>query len=487
MIDENVKIHDFFSLEMKVGFVASEKQKINDFAFNMWIFIPNSLDINRFTYTKEEFYKDLTSHIRLITPSYLLKNIADQHLPPFIFLENSIAKLVSYSDKVSMNSYEYQLKMFLSIVKSSLREEVSHIVNGKSDNNRDLLIQSYLSNVEKIAARFRSLLPRLQAPAVSKELFEYFQFGEEFLSNLIEFHTFRLIQALKERHSETFERTKEALLAIVNKEINYKKEKGYLVVEEGVNKNNQELVFHLGMLKKYAESDLYLDVKKGKDGVWVEQILFSLAAGLSMIFATVIAFSFQHKYGTFTMPMFVALIVSYMLKDRIKELSRYYFAHKFNKRYFDHKIKISTGKSEIGWVKESMDFISEQNVPVEIVKKRDRSSILEANNRAGSERVIRYQTLMQLNRENIDATSEYPAAGVNEIFKLNISNFIQKMDNAEFPLYYPDNDAGYKIVHGEKIYYLNLILQAKNRDQWDLKRYRIVFNRFGIQKIETFD
>jgi len=487
MIDENVKIHDFFSLEMKVGFVASEKQKINDFAFNMWIFIPNSLDINRFTYTKEEFYRDLTSHIRLITPSYLLKNIADQQLPPFSFLKNSIDKLLSDQSKVNMISYEYQLKMFLSIVKSALREEVSHLASGTLKNDRDISILSYLSNSEKIAAQYRSLRLMLDIPAISTELLEYFQFGDEFLSNLIEFHTFRLIQKLKEGHPEGFERMKGVLLDMVNKEVAYKKEKGFLIVDETVNKNNQELVFHLGMLKKYAESNLYLDVKKGKDGVWVEQILFSLAAGLSMIFATVIAFSFQHKYGTFTMPMFVALIVSYMLKDRIKELSRYYFAHKFNKRYFDHKIKISTHSHEIGWVKESMDFISEGNLPVDILKKRDRSSLLEANNRAGSERVIRYQTLMQLNRENIDANSEYPAAGVNEIFKLNISNFIQKMDNAEFPLYYSDNVAGYKIVHGEKIYYLNLILQAKNREQWDLKRYRIVFNRNGIQKIETFD
>jgi hypothetical protein len=44
-----------------------------------------------------------------------------------------------------------------------------------------------------------------------------------------------------------------------------------------------------------------------------------------------------------------------------------------------------------------------------------------------------------------------------------------------------------QIVPGEKIYYLNLILQAKNTEQWDLKRYRIAFNRNGIQKIETFE
>jgi hypothetical protein len=241
------------------------------------------------------------------------------------------------------------------------------------------------------------------------------------------------------------------------------------------------------MLKKYAESDLFLDVKKRKDGVWVEQILFSLAAGLSMIFATFVAFSFQQKYGNFTMPMFVALVVSYMMKDRIKELMRFYFAHKLNKRYFDHKIKISTHNNEIGWVRESMDFISERNVPFEVLQKRDRSSILEANNRASNERIILYRTLMQLNRESIDANTEYPVAGVNEILRLNISNYIQKMDNAEFPLYYPDEKDGFQIVPGEKIYYLNMILQAKEAEQWDYKRYRIVFNRKGIQKIETFE
>jgi hypothetical protein len=94
---------------------------------------------------------------------------------------------------------------------------------------------------------------------------------------------------------------------------------------------------------------------------------------------------------------------------------------------------------------------------------------------------------MQLNRESMDANSEYPVAGVNEILRLNLSNLIQKMDNAEFPLYYPDEHEGFTIVPGEKIYYLNLILQAKEAEHWDYKRYRVVFNRKGIHKIETFD
>jgi len=486
MIDEDVKIHDQFSLELKVGFVASKIQKINNFAFNIWLFIPNSLDINRFTYSKDDFYRDLTTHIRLITPSFLLRNIAELTTLPFSSLEKSFIALASGPTRTNKANYEYQLKMFLSILKSSLRNEVTHAIGSRLDSDRDFLIQSYLSNVDKIARYYRSLRQLINAPSVSNELLDYYLFGDEFMSNLIEYQTFRLIQMLKKIYPHHYEQMKGGLLALINGEITYKKEKGYLVVEKNNKKNNQELVFRQSMLKKFAEGNLFLDVKKRKDGAWVEQILFSIAAGLSMIFATVIAFSFQKKFGTFTIPVFVALVVSYMLKDRIKELARFYFAHKMNKRYFDHKIKISTHNHEIGWVRESMDFISEHNVPFEVLKMRDRSSILEANNRASSETIILYRTLMQLNRENIDANSEYPVAGVNEIFRLNISSYIQKMDNAEFPLYYPDEKEGFNLVPGEKIYYLNLILQAKEAEQWDYKRFRIVFNRKGIQKIETF-
>ena len=212
MIDENVKIHDQFSLELKVGFVARKKQKINDFAFNIWMFIPNSLDINRFTYTKNDFYRDLTSYIRLITPSYLLRNIADQSTPPFSSLEKAFYTLSIAPTRTNKANYEYQLKMFLSILKSSLREEVSHAISSKLDDDRDFLIQSYVTNIKKIATYYRSLQRIINAPSISNELLDYFLFGDEFMSNLIEFHTFRLIQLLKKSHPHNYERMKKDLL-----------------------------------------------------------------------------------------------------------------------------------------------------------------------------------------------------------------------------------------------------------------------------------
>ena len=140
------------------------------------------------------------------------------------------------------------------------------------------------------------------------------------------------------------------------------------------------MVFRLGLLSKYAENELFLNTDKKRDGAIAEQVYFSLAAGISMIFATAMAFSFQQRYGNFTMPLFVALVISYMLKYRIKDLSRYYFAHKLGKRHFDQKTQISLNEYDVGMSKEAMDFIAESKVPPEIMNLRERSAILEANN-----------------------------------------------------------------------------------------------------------
>ena len=78
MIEEHVKAHDKFSLELKVGFIAHKEQKTNDFAMNIWMFIPNSLDINRFTYSKTNFYRDLKSNIlsiRILVSSSLSSSV----------------------------------------------------------------------------------------------------------------------------------------------------------------------------------------------------------------------------------------------------------------------------------------------------------------------------------------------------------------------------------------------------------------------------
>ena len=72
MISIQAKKHDNFSVEFKVGFNCVDDGKKDQFAVNAWMFVPGSLDVSPENYGKKQFYRDIKSNVRLITPSYLL-------------------------------------------------------------------------------------------------------------------------------------------------------------------------------------------------------------------------------------------------------------------------------------------------------------------------------------------------------------------------------------------------------------------------------
>jgi len=486
MIEKNVKIHDKFSLELKFGYSTRRKVKENLFEVNTWIFIPNSLDINRQTYSKTDFYKDLKTNIRLITPEFLLRDMADRKKSPFIHLEDSFNALAASPTRGNTREYEHQIKMFSSILKSSLRDHREHIIRNIETEDRDYLISNYLRSSRDILANYRSLRHIIAVPTVSGELFSLYLLGDEFISNLIEQHTFLLADEIRKLFPELSRQTGPMLVDLIRGEIDYRKSKGFPVADSHGEEEIRELIYRRGVLKKLFESQLFLATRKKKDGFIAEQLIYSIAAGFAMIFATGIAFVFQQKYGNFTIPLFLALVVSYMLKDRIKELTRYYFAGKLKKIFFDHKTSISvTPEKSVGWCKESFDFVSAEKVPADILRKRSKSLALEAQSARGWEKVVLYRKLMKLDRPSLDGIfTHFTITGVNDIIRFNVSNFIHNMDNPEIP-FKTLTDNGYEELDGQKVYYLTFVIDLKYDGENQLTLYRVTFNRSGILKVDS--
>ena len=484
MIDIKAKIHDKFSIEFKVGFVVRRKTRINDFAINTWFYIPNSLDINSLTYSKKQFYIDVKSNVRLITPVYLLREIIGAEGSPIYHLENSFRQMASDSTRTSRREYEYQIKMFMAILKSSMRDEIVQIFNNPLKEDIPYLCENYIHNLQQITNKYRSLRTIINVPTVSEKVLNYFFFGDEFMSNIIDQHTYRLIRFLEKNQLENKDEIINNLKNLLKSEFKYKNEKKYQVINEEDQENNQEIIYKQGVLKKYIESDLYLKSDQKRDGFFVEQIYYSIAAGVSMIFATAIAFSFQQKFGNFTMPLFAALVVSYMLKDRIKDLMRFYFAHKLGPKYYDNKINISVKDLPIGWSKEGVDFISEKKIPQEVNQFRSRSSLLEVENRINDEKILLYRKRVRIDRDKLEKNSKYIISGINDIMRFYINSFTQKMDNPRVPLYVLDNEDNIDIIKANKVYYINIVMQFRYENKIDYKRFRIACNRSGILKIE---
>lgn len=484
MIDVQVRIHDRFSVEFKIGYMVRKELKMNDFMTNTWIFVPSDLDINSFTYSKNQFYRDVKSNVRLITPIYELNEVADEMSLPFMFLEGAFNELVGDPTKENLADYEYQIKMFTSIMKSALRRGTNNIIKSSDKSERLKLVEAYIRKIEKITVKYRGLKKTIRNTPLETEAMTYFSFGDEYLSNLIEFQIYRFLELLKQRCPKDFPWVEPLLMRLVRQEIDYKISVGYNVVQKDSPDRNRSMVFRLRLLKKYAESHLFLNANKKKDGLLAEQVYYSIAAGLSMIFATAVAFSFQLKYGNLTMPFFVALVMSYMLKDRIKELTRFYFVHRLAKKYFDNKLRISIKDSPVGWMKEGVDFITENRVPDEVMGMRDRSDLLKADNRDAEEKIILYRKLVRIDTKALDENNQYDVAGINDILRFNVSNFIQKMDNPEIPLAVPNPEGGYEIVNGEKSYYINFLIQFRYDKAVKYKRFRLIISRNGIEGIE---
>lgn len=482
MLNIQAKIHDKFSIELKVGFHVRRKLKENNFMVNTWLFIPNNLDINQRTYSKGQFYRDVKSYIRLITPVFLLREIVDEVVNKN--MKDAFMAMASDPIKTNIREYEHQIKMFGAIFKSALRDECGHIAKKfkQSDPDPDYLVSSAIESIGAITSQYRELYKIIDVPTVSPENLNYFLFGDEYIATTIEHYIYSLIKEIPQQ--ERFIEIRKKLIACVKAEEQYKAGKGYIAINPNDSDSNRELVFRYGILKKFIESDLFLKVFRKRDGVIVEQIYFSLAAGMSMVFATSIAFYTQMKYGNFTMPLFVALVISYMLKDRIKDLMRFYFVRANKDKYYDNKTKISIKDNPIGFSKEGMDFITDKMVPQEIMKMRARSPLIEAENRISNEKIILYRKIVKLNREKLMANSGYIFSGINDITRLYITHFTQKMDNSKTHINYADDDGNVTTLTSERMYYFNIIMEMQVDGLTNYKHYRIVFNRDGIMKLE---
>lgn len=456
MIEINTKIHDRYSVEFKVGFVADGESPKDDFLLGMWIFVPASLDMSPSTFTKTAFYRDFKSNVRLITPRFPLSSIAGGDAVPLKMVKNAT------------DDFDYQAKMLVSIVKSSVRNERNSILETTDTEEKSRLLLGLISDIRAIMQEYGALKPE-------ERWEEAYGLCGEFLCNIVAESVFSL---LKEGTC------KEELSSLLREIEAVRRENGFAIVNPSDPRINGIFVYRHGILKKYAEGQLYLRAPKKKDGFIAEQAYFSIAAGLAMLFATVVAWAFQRHFGNLTWPLFVALIISYMMKDRIKELMRYYFSHRVGSRYFDNKAEIRYRDRKIGYLKEGMDFIPKSKVPQAVLDLRAKDPIIEAEKLIGGEKVILYRKLVHIDRKALDKLSSYKHEGINDIIRLQVESFLHKTDNPTVNVGYMGEDGNTVNVSCERDYYLNFVFQYDYAGRTeDYRRFRVAINRDGIKDI----
>ena len=483
MIEIQARQHDNFSVEFKFGYNCKLDGEKDKFSVNTWIFVPNSLDINPENYGKELFYRDIKSNVRLITPTYLLKDIAQETSLPLASLKKAFENVAKYPSESSMNAYEYHLKMFAAIFKSALRDHVACLDTAPSIETAECQVDDYVESLRQVLTMVRALYKIIDVPTVSARVRNSFLMCDELMSHTMVLTTTRMIKDLDaSEHSQKLSDVRRKFVSFILQERDYMASMGYEKLG-GTPEQDRQLLFHHGMLKKYVESELYIRLDKKKDGVAVEQLYYSIAAGVAMIFATGVAWHTQVRYGNITWPLFVVLVVSYMLKDRIKDLLRYYFAHKLGNKYFDKKATVAIGDRKIGVIKEGFDFISKAKTPDVVMAMREQASFVEDESSIFEEKILLYRKHVELSDSALAQVDAYPMSGINEIVRLHMGSFIHKMDNPEVPIDTIDTDGKMASWSVQRIYYVNVLFQLQHDGKAEYRHFRITMTRNGVQDI----
>lgn len=479
-IKDIVKRHDKLAFEMKLEFPApTESKELQDYKVEMYLFVPESLDINKQNYTKHDFYRSLKTNIRLTTPDYLLRNIINGDTSPYSNLLHRIDDLIQGGNTDTLASYEIEIKRFCSIFGSSLRNLVFQIGKTRMIDDKRVLVDELLNQSVKIRSKFKLLRERINVMNIPAA-FKLYEIADEYQSLLLEKHIYILIEKL--RKEESLNENIKNLTALAFEETQYRKNRGYHSIV-GLNKANQDVLYRNSMLKKFVESNLFLNTDTRREAVLVEQMLFAIAAGVAMIFATGVAFLSQMFYGRLSTPFFIALVISYMFKDRIKELMRLYFDKKHKKFFSDYKTGIfDDQRKKIGELKESFHFIKKRNLPDDIIEVRKKMNKTDLDIEFKAEKVMLFRNRVSLfkNRRNVAGFE-----GITQILRYNIQDMTFKMDDPEKEIYYVKK-SGLKRINVERVYYLNLVMRYTHNNNSVIKAYGVVTSRRGIKRIEKY-
>lgn len=479
MLKETIAIHDNYQFEIKLSLQFANDGRQSTHNVETYLFFPNSLCINQKTLSRESFFGQMKNYIRLRVPWVSLEDM-DKPARPLARLERFFEQHTTDASP-SQEEFEDHVKILCLTTKRALRS-LSLKAAASPVELATNVAKGYLVRCENILERYRNLSASIRTAGLDAS--PAFAYGDEFLSIVATYYAFRIVDRMQNFPDHVpCAQTTSALVQFIHKELEYRVNVLNAVVPR-TNCDNELFVFRWSMLKKYMSSALFLEIRERHDSQYWQQAIYCFAAGAAMIFATAIAFIWQGHYGTLSAPLFMALIVSYIFKDRMKDLLKASMSSWLRRILSDRKLAIYRNfTSPAGICKESFDFVAEKSLPSEVAALRDKVHMVDVSNAFRSETVLRYRKDITIFSKADVLSARGFSDGMLDITRIGVHEFLRYMDEPEEPLYALEGGECCR-VSGSKVYHINMIRIQHNPEGTRCRRYRIVLDRNGIKRIE---
>lgn len=490
-----LRIRDQWQFEIQSNFYHLPDIKETIQTQEFYFFIPNALQINNETYSKEQFYQDQTNLIRFKTPEFTLAELLEpkNSKSPLCRLEEWIKKTPLEGNQEER--VQDELKLFGNILKSSIRRNVKKIVmqmDAKSKVpieavKRDIF--TFLSELEKVLQTYTNLQKRY-GELNNSTIHNTFFYVEEFISNEVNYYLTLLLERVRASKIDSLSDVDDKLCDFILRE---KKEREQRNQEPEMNNpdslKNEFISHQNNLLKKFVMGALLPDVTRVSSDSAIKNVIGSFSAGIAMFFYLLLFIWGGNVFVINSFPFVVVTVVFYVLKDRLKEALKSLSYRQTLKWISDYTTKISfrNKKEVLGNIRESFLFIEPRRVPNEIADVRNQGfhSTLETFKRP--ETVFYYKKMVGVYHDEVEFSRRHE---LHNLFRFNIHAFLRKAANPYFHYTSLDSKTHQLAISLlPKVYHINIILKStyqisETEKRQTIKKFRLIIDKTGIKRME---
>lgn len=483
--------HGNYSLELKIRYLINrrERQRKNYFDIKLYLFFPHSFNINPNSYPKEHFYEDQKLYLRFNTPVFSLDELLNEENSPFVRTRSILNRARDQEEELNSDDYTYETKLCGSIYKSVLRDSFYKLRKRMRREKPGEWTAEVGEAVEKMVAVVRHFHHSARlAEDLSKEIAYHTLLIDEYLSLELEKYLLWLLDLVHAMSSPAD--VVRQIEASISDEMEYRRKCGFASVSGSDESPElyEEYAYRAKILKRYSSEVLFFNVRRNKQGKRVEHILYAVAAGIAMFIATAIAFVGQTTFGNLSTSLFILLVVSYMLKDRMKDIFRDLFSKSIGSFFYDRGVKVYDPRAnrKMAYVKERIAFTEFQKLPEEIRNIRSRGSFENFLANTASETILLYEKNVRLNTKTIKRLHSR-IKGVADINVISLRRLLRYLTEQRREIPIVSEGRIKKLIPVKRIYHLNLVVWYQGDDAAFIDRVRLIVDGKGIKRIEKVD
>ncbi len=469
--------------------------KKQQFRAEVYLFLPKVLSINPRTYSAAKFYADTARFIRMTSPKVPLSELSRKSAvkPWASDIKQTIDRFAA-GEESDEGVAEQGLKLLACVFKSAVRDahnDVATDVRVALDAEDWTLakrhLAQYLDDLKTALQRIHKVGERSDKKGVPELLRECWSAVDEYASLLAEESVTDLVRLCSDHQAHVdIGNALEDLQEMAIEQYLHRRKQGYKsYAKEGA--RNEYLPHRWRVLKRYLSSALYLNATQNTPGSLARDFIAMLAAAMAMLFAASATVVIMNTWTASLSTAFItAMVISYVVKDRIKDVGKRYLGKHLNRYISDHVVDIhGVGDVVLGQAEESFHIRPRERCEEAIQTLRMADLTTREAIEGRPENVLCYTKDMTVFAQQL--TDQFAGAeGLTDIVRLNFQPFLSRMDD-HWEMYQYIHPTTKELCETKcaRVYHLNVVLRLFEHDTMiDCHRVRAVVNKKGIVRIE---